>query len=96
MLLAGHPLLITGVSTTDSIAFHAAREAKEQGAEVILTAPDRARAFTEQPAADALLPLLERSERAPALVGLDFHDEVSWPICQSKLAGLIGEPAHAS
>ena len=31
MLLAGHPLLITGVSTTDSIAFHAAREAKEQG-----------------------------------------------------------------
>ncbi|TMM03594.1 MAG: hypothetical protein E6G10_07030 [Actinobacteria bacterium] len=63
---------------------------------MILTAPDRARAFTEQAAADALLPLLERSERAPALVGLDFHGEVSWPIYQSKLAGLIGEPAHAS
>ncbi len=31
MLLAGHRLLITGVSTTDSIAFHAAREAQEQG-----------------------------------------------------------------
>jgi enoyl-[acyl-carrier protein] reductase I len=50
MLLEGHWLLITGVSTTDSIAFHAAREAQE------------------------------RSERQPALVGLDFHGEVSWPI----------------
>ena len=155
MLLEGHRLLITGVSTTDSIAFHAARQAQEQGAEVILTAPDRARSFTEQAAAelprpvdvlrldvtepgqfdslreelgsrwdavdgvlhaiayapdealggkflqtsakaamrafevsafsykalaDALLPLLERSERRPALVGLDFHGEVSWPI----------------
>ncbi|TML98127.1 MAG: enoyl-[acyl-carrier-protein] reductase FabI, partial [Actinobacteria bacterium] len=46
MLLEGHRLLITGVSTTDSIAFHAARQAQEQGAEVILTAPDRARSFT--------------------------------------------------
>jgi enoyl-[acyl-carrier protein] reductase I len=155
VLLKDHRLLITGVGTTDSIAFHVARMAQEQGAEVILTAPDRQRAYTEQAAAelpqpvdvltldvtnhdefgalrdqlearwdrldgalhaiayapaealggnfmqtspkaairafevsaysykalaDALLPLLERSERQGALVGLDFHGEKSWPI----------------
>ncbi len=36
-LLQGKRLLITGVITTDSIAFHVARVAQEQGAQVVLT-----------------------------------------------------------
>ena len=36
-LLEGKRLLITGVITDASIAFHAAREAQEQGAQVVLT-----------------------------------------------------------
>lgn len=40
-LLDGKKLLITGVLVDTSIAFHVARLAQEQGAEVILTAPGR-------------------------------------------------------
>ncbi|RJQ81321.1 enoyl-[acyl-carrier-protein] reductase FabI [Amycolatopsis panacis] len=36
-ILAGKQILVTGVLTTDSIAFHVARLAQEQGAEVVLT-----------------------------------------------------------
>ncbi|GAA2382462.1 enoyl-ACP reductase FabI [Streptomyces glaucosporus] len=37
MLLAGKRILVTGVITTSSIAFHTAREAQLAGAEVVLT-----------------------------------------------------------
>ena len=40
-LLEGKRLLITGVLVETSIAFHVARLAQEQGAEVVLTAPGR-------------------------------------------------------
>ncbi|GAA2848238.1 enoyl-ACP reductase FabI [Streptosporangium fragile] len=40
-LLSGKTLLITGVLTNASIAFHVARVAQEQGAEVVLTAYPR-------------------------------------------------------
>ncbi|AUG75261.1 enoyl-ACP reductase [Kitasatospora sp. MMS16-BH015] len=36
-ILAGKRILVTGVLTSDSIAFHVARLAQEQGAEVVLT-----------------------------------------------------------
>ena len=36
-MLEGKRLVITGVLTDDSIAWHAARVAQEQGAEVVLT-----------------------------------------------------------
>ena len=36
-ILAGKRILVTGVLTDSSIAFHAAKVAQEQGAEVILT-----------------------------------------------------------
>jgi enoyl ACP reductase len=50
-LLAGKKLLITGVITKDSIAFHAAQEAQRQGAEVLLTSFGRVRRMTERAAA---------------------------------------------
>lgn len=49
-LLAGKRLLITGVITKDSIAFHVAQQAQEQGAEVVLTSFGRVRRMTERAA----------------------------------------------
>jgi meromycolic acid enoyl-[acyl-carrier-protein] reductase len=49
-LLAGKRLLITGVITKDSIAFHVAQAAQEHGAEVLLTSFGRVRRMTERAA----------------------------------------------
>ena len=50
MILAGKRLLITGVITKDSIAFHAATRAQEEGATVLLTSFGRVRRLTERSA----------------------------------------------
>ncbi len=50
MILSGKRLLITGVITKDSIAFHAAEQAQRQGAEVVLTSFGRVRRLTERAA----------------------------------------------
>ncbi len=50
MILAGKRLLITGVITKDSIAFHAAEQAQKEGAEVLLTSFGRVRRMTERAA----------------------------------------------
>lgn len=49
-LLEGKRLLITGVITKDSIAFHVAEHAQQQGAEVLLTSFGRVRRMTERAA----------------------------------------------
>jgi len=49
-MLDGKRLLITGVITKDSIAFHAASQAQQQGASVVLTSFGRARRMTERAA----------------------------------------------
>jgi enoyl-[acyl-carrier protein] reductase I len=50
VILAGKRLLITGVITRDSIAFHAAEQAQREGASVILTGFGRARRMAERAA----------------------------------------------
>ena len=50
MLLEGKRLLVTGVLTDDSIAFHAARVAQEEGADVVLTGFGRGLRITERSA----------------------------------------------
>jgi meromycolic acid enoyl-[acyl-carrier-protein] reductase len=50
VILAGKHLLITGVITKDSIAFHAAEQAQREGAEVVLTSFGRVRRMTERAA----------------------------------------------
>ncbi len=50
MILAGKRLLITGVLTRDSIAFHTAARALEEGASVLLTSFGRVRRLTERAA----------------------------------------------
>jgi meromycolic acid enoyl-[acyl-carrier protein] reductase len=49
-VLDGKRLLITGVVTRDSIAYHVARRAQSAGAEVVLTGFGRARRLTERAA----------------------------------------------
>ncbi len=50
MILAGKRVLITGVITKDSIAFHAAEQAQREGATVLLTSFGRVRRMTERAA----------------------------------------------
>jgi len=51
LILEGKRLLITGVITKDSIAFHAAEQAQREGASVLLTSFGRVRRLTERAAA---------------------------------------------
>ncbi|MER3395860.1 MAG: enoyl-[acyl-carrier-protein] reductase FabI [Acidimicrobiia bacterium] len=69
MLLKGKTLLITGVLTDDSIAFHVAKAAISHGANVYLTSFGRARSLTERSA--KRLPL----ENPPEVFELDASDE---------------------
>jgi meromycolic acid enoyl-[acyl-carrier-protein] reductase len=50
LILAGKRLLITGVITKDSIAFHAAEQAQREGASILLTSFGRVRRLTERAA----------------------------------------------
>jgi enoyl ACP reductase len=50
VILQGKRLLITGVITKDSIAFHAAEQAQREGATVVLTSFGRVRRMTERAA----------------------------------------------
>jgi enoyl ACP reductase len=50
-MLEGRKLLVTGVMTKDSIAWHVAEQAQRMGAEVVLTGFGRARRLTERAAA---------------------------------------------
>jgi enoyl ACP reductase len=66
-MLEGKKLLVTGVVTRDSIAWHVARRAQESGAEVLLTGFGRARRLTERAA--RALPV------APDVLELDVNRE---------------------
>lgn len=66
MLLEGKRLLITGVLTDDSIAFHTARMAQEEGAEVVLTGFGRGLRLTERVA--------RRMSTPPDVLELDINN----------------------
>jgi enoyl-[acyl-carrier protein] reductase I len=66
-MLAGKKLVITGVITRDSIAWHVARAAQEHGADVVLTGFGRARRMTERAA--------KQLPEAPDVLELDVDSE---------------------
>ncbi|MDQ3782534.1 MAG: enoyl-ACP reductase FabI [Actinomycetota bacterium] len=66
MLLEGKRLVITGVLTDDSIAWHVARIAQEQGASLVLTGFGRGRRLTERSA--------QRLPGAVDVLELDIND----------------------
>lgn len=79
-MLQGKKLVITGVVTTDSIAFATARRALDLGASVLLTAPDRD---------------LERAGSAAAELGCDLHpldvnDPDAWTALESVVRSQWG------
>jgi enoyl-[acyl-carrier protein] reductase I len=76
MLLDGKRLLITGVLTTDSLAFHAAQLAQQEGAQVLLTSFGRVRRITERAA--------KKLPEPPDVLELDVNSE-------EDLAALTGE-----
>src|SRR5690606_30881856 len=67
MLLDGKKLLITGVLMDTSIAFHVARLAQEQGAEVVLTSFGRTFRITQT--------IAKRLPVTPPVVELDVSNE---------------------
>ncbi len=67
MLLAGKRLLVTGVLTHGSIAWHTARVAQEQGAEVVLTGFGRGIRLTQRSA--------RRLPEPPDVLELDINDQ---------------------
>jgi meromycolic acid enoyl-[acyl-carrier-protein] reductase len=67
MLLEGKKFLITGVLTPQSIAFNAARLAKEQGAEIALTGFGRAMSLTQKTA--------RRLPETPDVLEMDANDQ---------------------
>jgi enoyl-[acyl-carrier protein] reductase I len=80
-LLDGRTILVTGVLTEGSIAFHVARIAQEQGAQVVLTSFGRQQRLTE---------VIARRLPEPApVVTLD----VTSPADLAALAGAVGEHA---
>ena len=78
MLLKDKKLLITGVLTHGSIAWHTARTAQEQGAEVVLTGFGRGMRLTERSA--------RRLPDPPDVFELDIND----PAHMERLAGRWG------
>jgi enoyl ACP reductase len=97
-MLQGKRLLITGALTKDSIAFHAAELALNQGAEVILTSFGRARRLTERAARQ--LPVV------PDVLELDVTDtahftaladalETRWGGVDGALHAIAFAPADA-
>lgn len=65
-MLEGKRLLITGVLTDDSIAWHTARVAQEEGADVVLTGFGRALSLTKRSA--------KRLPRGAEVLELDIND----------------------
>lgn len=79
MLLQGKKLLITGVLMDSSIAFHVAKLAQEEGAEVVLTSFGRAMKITQA--------IAKRLPSTPPVIELDVTNQEHL----DSLAGRLGE-----
>ncbi|CAB4576145.1 MAG: enoyl-ACP reductase FabI [Actinobacteria bacterium] len=66
-ILAGKNILVTGVLTDSSIAFHVARMAQEEGATVILTGFGRGLSLTKR--------ISDRLPQKPVVIELDVTDQ---------------------
>jgi enoyl-[acyl-carrier protein] reductase I len=82
-MLAGKRLLITGVITRESIAFHVAEEAQRHGAEVLLTSFGRARRMTERAA--------QRLPRPVEVLELDVNQPADLEALTANLGERWGE-----
>ena len=98
MILEGKRLLITGVITKDSIAFHAARQAQEEGATVLLSSFGRVRRMTERAAQRLPEPVdvLELDVNQPAdLEALTGELRTRWETVDGVLHAIAFAPQDA-
>ena len=89
-MLDGKRLVITGVLTDDSIAWHVAKIAQEQGAEIVLTGFGRAIRLTERSA--------KRLPDPPPVLELDINDPDHMDALVANLAerwGAVDGALHA-
>ena len=82
MLLTGKRLLITGVLTHGSIAWHTAKVAQEQGAQIVLTGFGRGMRLTERSA--------RRLPDPPDVFELDINDPTHMEQLVAELTGRWG------
>jgi meromycolic acid enoyl-[acyl-carrier-protein] reductase len=97
-LLEGKKLLVTGVVTRDSIAWHVARRAQESGAEVVLTGFGRAKRLTDRaakalPVTPDVLELDVNREEDLLAVRQDLSDR--WGRVDGVLHAIAFAPADA-
>jgi enoyl-[acyl-carrier protein] reductase I len=90
VLLEGKRLVITGVLTDDSIAFHSARVAQEQGADIVLTGFGRAMRLTQRSA--------KRLPVVPDVIELDINEPADMAALVADLEqrwGAVDGAVHA-
>lgn len=90
MLLAGKRLLITGITTDDSIAFHVARVALAEGAEIVVTNFGRGLRLTER--------AVQRLPQPPPVLEMDITNDEHVAAVVADLAarwGSIDGALHA-
>jgi meromycolic acid enoyl-[acyl-carrier-protein] reductase len=81
-LLAGKRLLVTGVLAKSSIAFHVARIAQEEGAQIVLTSFGRAMSLTEATA--------DRLPQRPPVLRLDVTSRADFAGLAAAVHGELG------
>ncbi|WP_343709944.1 NADH-dependent enoyl-ACP reductase InhA [Mycobacterium sp.] len=81
-LLDGKRILVTGIITDASIAFHIARVAQEQGAQLVCTGFDRLRLIGR---------ILDRLPQKPPLLELDVQDEKHLATLAERVLEVIGK-----
>jgi len=87
MLLADKRILVTGVLNDASMAFHVARRAQEEGAEVVLTSFGRAMSLTQRAA--------RRLATEPVIVELDVTDPEHLDALADRVGGHLDGVLHA-
>jgi enoyl ACP reductase len=87
MLLADKRILITGVLNDASMAFHVAKRAQEEGAEVVLTSFGRAMSLTRRAA--------RRLPSEPEIVELDVTDTAHLDALAATVGGHLDGVLHA-
>jgi meromycolic acid enoyl-[acyl-carrier-protein] reductase len=81
-LLEGKRILVTGIITDSSIAFHIARVAQEAGAELVLTGFDRMRLIQR---------IVERLPQSAPLLELDVQNDEHLNTLAGRVAEVLGE-----
>ncbi len=87
MLLSDKRLLVTGVLNDASMAFHVARRAQQEGAEVVLTSFGRAMSLTRRAA--------RRLPTEPTIVELDVTDPAHLDAVAGEVGGHLDGVLHA-